>query len=139
MKAFAIYFIAVFLFIACAGSQKSNLKYLNDVDSQHRSVFENGSVKISNPELEYEVIIIDNQFESWFSKHARPRGHYSKSFLEHKNRQWVSSFNAKSRTGVNGFSYMIDYQSNVDYGYEVNYMIYNYLLYFQEINRIRLD
>lgn len=139
MKTFASYIIVVFFFAACASSQTSYLKYLDEVDSQHKSTFEDGSVKISNPELEYEVIIFDNQFEGWFVTRAHPRGYYSKTFLESKNRQWVNSFNARSRAGVKGFNYTIDFQSGIDYGYEVNYMIYNYLLYFQETNRIRLD
>jgi len=32
----------------------------------------------------------------------------------------------------------IDYQNNIDYGYEVNYMLFNYLSYFQLTNNIRL-
>lgn len=127
------------LCFGCASSQNTSLKYTDEVDQKGKTVFENGSVKISNPEVEYEVIIFDNHFEQWFVTQARPRGYYSKPYLESKNRQWVNSFNAKTRAGTRGFDYTIDYQSSIDYGYEVNYMIYNYLLYFQETNRIRLD
>jgi len=139
MKTIISNLAAVLFFAACATSQTPTLKYLDEVNNQHKSVFENGSVKISNSDIEYEVIIIDNQFESWFARRSRPRGYHSKTFLESKNRQWIQSFNARSRAGVRGFDYTIDFQSNIDYGYEVNYMIYNYLLYFQETNDIRLD
>jgi hypothetical protein len=29
----------------------------------------------------------------------------------------------------------INYDFNVDYGYEVNYLIYNYMIYFQNTNK----
>ena|SRR5690554_5650702 len=138
MKAVGLVMGWMLLCFACASSQNTNLKYTDEIEGTGKSVFENGAVKISNPEVEYEVIIFDNQFESWFVRRARPRGCYSKTFLETKNRQWIISFNLKARSGVRGFNYVIDYQSSIDYGYEVNYMIYNYLLYFQETNRISL-
>ena len=139
MKGIQLMIGLLFLTMSCASSQNSSLKYANEVDGKGKTVFENGSVTISNPEVEYEVIIFDNQFERWFVTQARARGYYSKAFLETKNRQWVQQFNAQSRSGVSGFDYTIDYQSMIDYGYEVNYMLYNYLLYFQQSNRIRLD
>ena len=40
--------------------------------------------KIANEELEYEIIIIDAGFISWLLSRARPRGYYSRSFLEIK-------------------------------------------------------
>ncbi|HLW41690.1 MAG TPA: DUF6146 family protein [Flavobacterium sp.] len=139
MKAVGLMIGLALLCFGCVSSQNTPLKYTDEVDQKGKTVFEDGSVKISNPEVEYEVVIFDNQFERWFVTRARPRGYYSKTFLESKNRQWVNSFNAKTRAGTRGFDYTIDYQSSIDYGYEVNYMIYHYLLYFQETNRIRLD
>ena len=73
----------------CASSQNKPLKYADEIDQKGKTVFENGSVKISNPEVEYEVIIFDNQFERWFVTQARPRGYYSKTFLESKNKRWA--------------------------------------------------
>ena len=29
------------------------------------------------------------------------------------------------------YELQIDYEPNIDYGYEVNYMLYNYFIYFQ--------
>lgn len=139
MKGIQLMIGLLFLTMSCVSSQNSPLKYADEVEGKGKTVFDNGSVTITNSEVEYEVIIFDNQFERWFVTQARPRGYYSKTFLETKNRQWVQRFNARSRSGVNGFDYTIDYQPMIDYGYEVNYMLYNYLLYFQQSNRIRLD
>ena len=35
----------------------------------------------------YEVIIIDGGFNSWLNSVAQPRGFYSESFLENRNRK----------------------------------------------------
>ena len=139
MKGIILMVLSTFLFCGCASSQNKDLKYTSEIDQKGKSVFKDGSIQISNPEVEYEVIIFDNYFESWFARKAKPRGFYSKAYLESKNRQWILSFNANSRAGKRGFDYTIDYQLTIDYGYEVNYMLYNYLLYFQEVNRVRLD
>ncbi len=34
-------------------------------------------------------------------------------------------------TNPNLYELQIDYQSNIDYGYDVNYKLYNYFVYFQ--------
>lgn len=109
------------------------------IDKNSSSAFENGFVKISNPEIEYEVIIFDVGFESWYRTHAKQRGFYSQSHLELKNRIWVMNFNSLAKLPNSNIQYTIDYDGTTDYGYEVNYMLYNYLTYFQETNRIRLD
>ncbi|RRJ90948.1 hypothetical protein EG240_06995 [Paenimyroides tangerinum] len=103
------------------------------------SKIENGKITISNPELEYEVIIFDAGFESWLQTRGKQRGYYDLAYLENKNRVWVNSWNSRSRAGKAGYDYTIDYHSNVNYGFEVNYMLFNYLLYWQETNNIRLN
>lgn len=96
---------------------------------------EQDTVKIANDELEYEIIIIDPGFSSWLATMARPRGFHSQKFMENRNLQWVIAWNQRA---LQSFSYnpnlyqmQIDYQAGIDYGYEVNYMLYNYFLYFQ--------
>lgn len=98
----------------------------------------NDTVKIENDALEYEVIIIDAGFSSWFNSYAKPRSYYSQQYLEARNRDWVLGWNNKFYQGNKLFDMSIDYQSNIDYGYEVNYLIYNYLTYFQLTNKIKL-
>jgi hypothetical protein len=101
----------------------------------------NDTVRIANEELEYEVIIIDGGFNSWLASRARPRGYYEQSYLETKNRLWIMEWNSRvlqpQRYG-GLYEMRIDYDPFIDYGYEVNYLIYNYLIYFQQTNRQRL-
>ena len=102
----------------------------------------NDTVRIANDELQYEVIIIDPGFSTWLATTARPRNFYSQQYLEARNRTWVIEWNNRARTpgrmNQELFEMPIDYQNTIDYGYEVNYLLYNYLTYFQIRNNIRL-
>ena len=110
--------------------------------SDGNAAIANDTIRIANKELEYEIIIIDPGFNSWFVSHAKPRNYYSQPFLEARNTIWVSEWNNRalqpSRYGDGLYEMRIDYQPGIDYGYEVNYMLFNYLTYFQLSNRIKL-
>lgn len=98
------------------------------------------AVRIANDSLEYEVIIMDTGFNSWLATNAKPRGFYSENYLENKNQVYVSEWNSRvSQQRYQGLYEMrIDYNPNIHYGYEVNYLIYNYMVYFQIANRQQL-
>jgi hypothetical protein len=102
----------------------------------------NDTVRIANDSLEYEVIIIDPGFNSFLYGRAKPRGYYGQPYLENKNRFWVIEWNNRAlnpqRYGGDMYEMRIDYDPLIDYGYEVNYMLYNYLVYFQIANNQRL-
>ena len=114
--------------ISCT-APKSNMQPVD------KTVVKNDTVRIANDSLEYEVIIIDPGFNTWLASVARPRNFYSLTLFETKNYFWVSEYNRRVldpyRYDPNLYEMRIDYQSNVRYGYEVNYLIYNYFLYFQ--------
>lgn len=122
------------IILGCSTSNTSqNKKFSSDVKS-----VENDTVKIANEELEYEIIIIDPGFNSWFLSYARPRNYYSQNYLESRNRDWVIGWNNLFTQGNRLIEMSIDYNSTIDYGYEVNYMLFNYLTYFQLTNKIKL-
>jgi|SRR5690606_1857778 len=99
------------------------------------------TIRIANDEIEYEITIFDPGFNGWFNAHAKPRGYYSQQYLEARNRDWVIGWNMRasnpSRWG-RLIEFPIDYSATTDYGYEVNYMLYYYLTYFQIVNNIQL-
>lgn len=122
------------IILGCSTSNTSqNKKFSSDVKS-----VENDTVKIANEELEYEIIIIDPGFNSWFLSYTRPRNYYSQNYLEARNRDWVIGWNNAFTQGNRLIEMSIDYNSTIDYGYEVNYMLFNYLTYFQLTNKIKL-
>lgn len=101
----------------------------------------NDTVRIANDSLEYEIIIIDPGFTTWLNTVARPRQYYGQSYLEARNRVWVIEWNRRTRLPMQfGDMYLmeIDYRPDVNYGYEVNYLLFNYLVYFQQTNGQRL-
>jgi hypothetical protein len=99
----------------------------------------NDTIRIANDSLEYEVVIFDPGFNSWLLR-AAPRGYYSQSYLEARNQVWVQQWNIKAATQGSGslFLMQIDYDPKINYGYEVNYLLFNYLTYFQLQNKISL-
>lgn len=132
-----ILFLFVTFLILEACNTKQNTKKFDD-----KPKLENDTIRISNKEIEYEVLIIDGGFTSWFNSYAKPRSYYSQSYLEARNRIWVLEWNRRvmlpSQYNPNLYEMTINYESNIDYGYEVNYMIYNYLVYFQLKNNQKL-
>lgn len=96
---------------------------------------EQDTVRIANDELEYEIIIIEPGFESWLERMARPQGYYSQEFLEGRNQIYVAEWNRRvlqpTVYNPNLYEVQIDYNPSIDYGYEVNYKLYNYFIYFQ--------
>lgn len=93
------------------------------------------TVKIVNDALEYQIIIIEPGFNTWLLTSARPEGYYSQQYMENRNIIFVNEWNARAmqpqRYNPSLYEMPIDYRSGIDYGYEVNYKLYNYFIYFQ--------
>lgn len=137
MKNLIYLFSIVIFIISCSSASKSI------VNTSEKTTKLSDTVRIANEELEYEVIIIDGGFNSWLNSVAQPRGFYSESFLENRNRIWVAEWNNRflqpNRYNTNLYQMQINYNFGIKYGYEVNYLIYNYLTYFQIVNKQQLS
>jgi hypothetical protein len=126
-----------FIYIIIVGCTTSKNSNGNNFSKDTKSSV-NDTVRIANDELEYEVIIIDPGFNSWFQSYGKPRNFYSQNYLEARNRDWVIGWNNQFYQGSRLIDLSIDYDRNINYGYEVNYMLFNYLTYFQLTNKIKL-
>ncbi|WP_430468088.1 DUF6146 family protein [Winogradskyella ouciana] len=127
--------IPFIVFIALIASCKS---YDNDQtinNSNDSGLVENDTVSISSDESDYEIIIIEPGFNAWLQSRARPRGFHSQQWLESRNALLVQSWNQRNLQPMvydpNLYQLRIDYDTRTDYGYDVNYKLYNYFLYFQ--------
>ncbi len=111
-------------------------------NSNSDSISPSDTIRIVNEKLEYEVIIIEPGFNTWLISRAFPRNYYSQSYLENKNRIWITEWNSRvlqpSLYNPNLYEMNIAYDPTIDYGYEVNYLIYNYLVYFQNTYKQKL-
>jgi hypothetical protein len=88
-------------------------------------------------------MIIDPGFSSWLNSRAYPRGFHSESYLENKNNVYITEWNTRAMQpeiyNPNLYEMTIDYNPTTRYGYEVNYLIYNYLVYFQNVYNQKLN
>jgi hypothetical protein len=127
------YFIAGILFIvfSCATKKAANFD---------KTVSTTDTIRISNEDLEYEVIIIDAGFNGWLATYGKNRNFYTQNYMKQRNIIWVTQWNQNVITGRQAelFLMSIDYDYSIDYGFEVDYLLYNYLTYFQLTNNIQL-
>jgi len=134
-RSIVLLFSGLSILVACNASQ-------NKKKIEEKSHLESDTIRIANKEIEYEVLIIDVGFSSWFNSNAKPRNYYSQSYLESRNRVWILEWNRRtmlsSQYNPNLYEMTINYETNINYGYEVNYMLYNYLVYFQLKNNQKL-
>lgn len=97
------------------------------------NMVQNDTVRIANDSLEYEILIIDPGFSYFLYSKARPEGYYSQSYLENKNRFLVTDYNQRvlnpQRYDPGIYEMQINYDPKIDYGYDVNYKLYNYFVY----------
>lgn len=128
-------YIAVVISILISCNTSKNITSKKPKNEKALATTSNDTVKIANEELEYEIIIIEPGFNYWVASRAQQRGFYSQQFLENRNRLYVIEWNQRvlqpQRFDTNLYELQINYQQNIDYGYEVNYLLYNYFIYFQ--------
>jgi hypothetical protein len=115
------------------------------VSNEEQTLFDSDDeepVEIKDAESEYEIIIIEPGFYTWLNSIARPEGYYSQSFLENRNAIMAITWNQRvlqpNRFNPNLYELQINYDPSIDYGYEVNYKLYNYFIYFQRKYNQRL-
>ncbi|MCJ7756720.1 MAG: DUF6146 family protein [Gillisia sp.] len=120
------YFFLLGLFIYGCGSGR-------DMKSSSDSATANDTVRIANDSLQYEIIIIEPGFNLFINSLAKPKSYYSQSYLESKNQVLVQEYNSRVRNPLqynpNLYIQEINYDPFVNYGYDVNYMLYNYFVY----------
>ncbi len=133
-----------FALLLVAGSC-SGTKEALDITDKEKMAFdqqEGDTIQIANKLIEYEIIIIEPGFQTWLQSIARPEGYYSQSFLENRNQIMVTQWNQRVldplRYDPRHYQLQIYYDSTIDYGYEVNYKLYYYFVYFQRKYKQRL-
>ncbi|WNW00736.1 DUF6146 family protein [Tenacibaculum sp. HL-MS23] len=131
LKYFSTVIILIISFYACGSSSIKN-----------KTTVKEAPVVIKNDSLEYEITIIDIGFTTYLNTIARPPGFHSQFYLENKNRLYVSVWNSRVNNPINFntniYENIIDYNQNVNYGYDVNYKLFNYFEFAQRKYRMTL-
>ena len=130
IKEFAFVIILVILMFSCESTSKTV-----ENSEQTTDQVEVDTIRIANEELEYEIIILEIGFDSWLVT-QKPISYYSEITIANKNRWNVSEYNRRvtQPMGYNPNLYvnLINYEHHVDYGKEVNYLLYMYFEFFQQ-------
>jgi hypothetical protein len=127
----------VILLLICCCSQKKSLV----PEKADEVALTKDTIRIANDSLEYEVIIIEPGFNAWLTT-QKPRNYHSLIYLENRNIRFVTEWNNRVaqpyRYDPNLYEMRIDYFTHIHYGYEVNYLLYHYFMYFQSRYKQRL-
>ena len=97
-----------------------------------------GLQEAESDSVEYDLLITDPGFETWFVTNRRPVWYHNKRILEQKNWQYVLAWNEKVRDGLfqlmnprNPFEQQIQYDFSIDYGMDLNYKLYYYFKFIE--------
>ena len=141
-KIFSTLILVLSILILASCNSTKEVLAISDKEKSAFEAVEGDAVTIADEETEYEITIIDPGFYTWLNTIARPEGYYSQAFLENRNQLLVTNWNQRvlipNNFDPNLYQMQIDYQSGIDYGYEVNYKLYNYFIYFQRKYNQRL-
>lgn len=114
MKKLIFITLAVILTFACAS---------------HKKATEKVTPTLSKDSTEYELIIFDTHFETWFTINSSEAMKRSNSYYKNQNYLYVIDWNEKYRRGLPFFESYIDYRNDIEYGINFNYKLYMYFKY----------
>ncbi len=134
--------LLVFLMVAFGCKTTSDIGAISDEEQKAFNQKEGDTIEIISDKTEYEIIIIEPGFNFWLQSIARPKQYYSQSYLENRNQILVMEWNRRvllpQQFDPQLYELQINYEPNIDYGYDVNYQLYNYFVYFQRKYNQRL-
>lgn len=123
MKKLLIITAAVILAIACAS---------------HRKTAKTVTPTLSKDSTEYELIIFDTHFDTWFAVNSSEALKKSNAYYKHQNYIYVIEWNEKYRKGHPFFESYIDYRNDIDYGLDFNYKLYMYFQYVEKELKVKI-
>lgn len=127
--------IYIILLIVVITSCKTSKGVVSSNDANNDVTEKKDTIRIVNDEIEYEVIIFEVGFNAWMARRARPKEFYSLTYLEARNLEYVTEWNRRATSGnfnSNLYEMQINYLQGIDYGLDVNYILYHYFVFFEE-------
>ena len=86
------------LVMVVIGSSCGSTKEAITVSDEEKLAFakqEGDTIKIASNDIEYEIIIIEPGFNFWLQSIAKPEGYYTQSYLENRNKIYVTEWNQR--------------------------------------------
>jgi len=90
--------------------------------------------------VEYELIVLDPGFETWYMLQNSPARYRSQEYYENWNHQYVTAWNylATQPRKRSFFEPIIGYEPGVDYGFELNHKLFYYFQYVEHVLGIQI-
>jgi len=128
MKRIVILLTIVGLVYACS-SQKGTVRENNSKDAENEQ-----------ESVEYGVETFDAKFKNWYEYYQTPSKYRSQAYYENWNRQYVPVWNAKCANPPEGWRFepVVGYNSNEDYGFELNHELFYYFMYVENVLNIEI-
>ncbi len=119
-----VFFIVLAVVIASCSAQKNAVK-----------IEMNGNQAAQEDFTEYELIVFDSGFESWYMLHNSPSRYRSQEYYENWNYQYVTQWNYLSMHSRRRsfFEPIVGYEPGVDYGFELNHKLFYYFQYVERV------
>lgn len=94
-----------------------------------------------NDDGEWELNVIDTQYDYFLNAIAKPMSFYTESYLKNRNAFLVSEWNSLYSSGryPNVIESSISYDPNENYGLKFEYRLYQVFVYVQWKYRLRLN
>lgn len=109
--------------------------------TSQKTVQKSGTPKITGKDsTEYELLVFDTQFESWYAMKNSPALSRSKTYYHNWNTQYVQEWNNRVMTSRHSDLYgdRIDYDFNVDYPFEIEHKLFYYFQYVEQVLHVPL-
>ena len=127
----ALVCMTIIAFSTCGSLDKKNSNNAKVSEANKKS----DTITIKNDSLNYEIQIYEPGFWSWLQQ-QKPRGYHNQKYLENRNWRYVTQYNIRAskfnQFDPNLYPQEIDYQTRIDYGYEVNYLLYHFFRFFEQ-------
>lgn len=94
-----------------------------------------------NDDGEWELTVIDTQFDYFLNAVAKPINQYSESFLKNRNTMLVTEWNSYYTSGRyrNVIESLIDYDPREKYGIKFEYKLYQVFAYVNWQYKLRMN
>jgi len=133
MKYFIVILVLLVSLASCNSTKPMPVEDTSKEIITETSFVKNDTIRIANDDLEYEIMIFEPGFEAWLVTQP-PMGHYGVSYLETRNKLLILEYNNRvfQDRSRQLYEQEINYESNLHYGLEVNYLLFNYFTFFQQ-------
>jgi hypothetical protein len=132
-KLFLLLSLSILIF-ACTTNQTSQNTVVNKDENSMK--FE------PNEDGEYDIIIMDPQYDVYLKSVALPKDYYSMDYYKQRNRLYVMIWNQRHMQPMSYnpdlYAVSIDLDPSVDYGYEFEYKLFNFFRFIESKYRVRI-